>query len=287
MGTTNKIIRRCALRPAVLLTAALTSLLGLLATLLAPAAGAEPDRAGPRGPNVFQGWAFDTCKTPSQSTLAAWKGSKYRGVGVYFGGRGRACPNQPNLTRDWVRAAHRAGWRLLPLYVGSQAPCVVNKHKRKVTIGSDPVQVGTGEAQDAVRRAQALGIAPDSALYLDMEAYNLRDAACTRKTLEYIRAWNRETVRQGYVPGFYSSADSGVRHIERARRAGTRDLPSVMWFARWHSKPNLYGEPEMSASAWRPHRRIHQYAGNVAETHGGRKMTIDRNRVDAPVAVIR
>ncbi|MFD7663258.1 DUF1906 domain-containing protein [Streptomyces sp. NPDC059788] len=286
MGFTKKIIRRRALRPSILLTA-LTGLLGLLATLLAPAAGAEPDRAGPRGPNVFQGWAFDTCKAPSSSTLRAWKASKYRGIGIYFGGRGRACPSQPNLTPDWVRAAHRAGWRLLPLYVGSQAPCVVNQNKRKVTIGGDPVRAGTGEGQDAVRRAKALGIVPGSALYLDMEAYSLRDASCTGRALSYIRAWNRETTRQGYVPGFYSSADSGVRHMERARQAGTRDLPSVMWFARWHSKPNLYGEPELNGKAWRPHGRIHQYAGNVAETHGGRRMIIDRNQVDAPVAVIR
>ncbi|OKH99836.1 hypothetical protein A6A06_22510 [Streptomyces sp. CB02923] len=285
MGSTKRIIRRRAPRPAALLTA-LTGLLGLLATVLAPAAGAEPDRTGPRGPNVFRGWAFDTCKAPPQSTLQAWKGSKYRGIGIYFGGRGRACPSQPNLTPGWVRAAHRAGWRMLPLYVGSQAPCVVNKSKRKATIGGDPAQVGASEARDAVRRAKALGIAPDSALYLDMEAYSLRNAPCTRKTLDYIRAWNRETSRQGYVPGFYSSADSGVRHMERARQAGAQDLPSVMWFARWHSKPNLYGEPELSGKAWRPHRRIHQYAGNVAESHGGRRLVIDRNQVDAPVAVI-
>ncbi len=75
--------------------------------------------------------------------------------------------------------------------------------------------------------------------------------------------------------------------MERARQAGTRDLPSVMWFARWHSRPNLYGEPELSRQAWRPHLRIHQYAGNVTESHGGRRLIIDRNQVDAPVAVIQ
>ncbi|MEN2420657.1 DUF1906 domain-containing protein [Streptomyces rimosus] len=283
MGSTKRIIRRSLLFPTVLLTA----LLGLLATLLAPAAGAEPERSWPRGPNVFQGWAFDTCKAPPLSTLQAWKETKYRGIGIYFGGRGRACPTQPNLSADWVRSADRAGWRMLPLYVGSQAPCVVNKNKRKVTIRGNAEQVGASEGQDAVQRAKALGIAPGSALYLDMEAYSLRNTSCTSKTLAYIRAWNRETRRMGYVPGFYSSADSGVRHMERARQAGARDLPSVMWFARWHSKPNLYGEPELSRQAWRPHLRIHQYAGNVAESHGGRRLIIDRNRVDAPVAVIQ
>jgi hypothetical protein len=215
-----------------------------------------------------------------------WRASDYHAVGVYYGGRGRACRHQPALNRGWTRAVDRMGWAVLPVYVGSQSPCVGARHKKGLVIGRHPWTQGAREARDAVRRAAALDIRPYSPLYLDMEAYNYRKRGCAKTTLSFVRAWNREVRRQGYVPGFYSSADSGVRHMEAARRAGVQDLPSVMWFARWHIKPRLYPEPALGGRAWHPQRRIHQYAGNVRERHGGRTLLIDRNLVHAPVARI-
>ncbi|WP_346428809.1 DUF1906 domain-containing protein [Streptomyces sp. Z26] len=248
-------------------------------------AAADPTTSGAK---VFQGEAFDTCVAPPLSTMRAWKASPYRAVGVYIGGRGRACPNQPNLTRDWVQGVTGLGWRLLPLYVGSQSPCVHADRKRPYAIDADGAwQQGVREGRDAVARARGLGMAERSALYLDMEAYDQRDAKCGRTTLSFIRGWNREVRRLDYVPGFYSSAVSGVSHLEGARAAGTRDLPAAMWFARWRVGPNVHGEPVLAPGSWQPHRRIHQYAGNVKQTFGGRTLQIDKNVVDAPVAVVR
>ena len=88
-----------------------------------------------------------------------------------------------------------------------------------------------------MREARALGIVAGSPLFLDMEAYNAGNAACARTTLDFVRAWNREVRGRGYLPGFYSSADSGVRQMEQARQAGVGDLPAVIWFARWHTGP--------------------------------------------------
>ncbi|WP_306324318.1 MULTISPECIES: glycoside hydrolase domain-containing protein [unclassified Streptomyces] len=250
-------------------------------------AGAD-ESSGPwrSGVRTFRGRAFDACRAPSLDTMRRWQHSKYRAVGVYYGGRARACPHQRNLDRAWVRSVTRMGWRILPVYVGSQAPCVTAHHKKDVRIGRHPWSQGVREARDAVGRAKALGIRSSSPLYLDMEAYNDRKKGCARTTLSFVRAWDREASRQGYVPGFYSSAGSGVRHMEAARRAGVPDLPAVMWFARWHTRPHLYREPVLKARAWHPQRRIHQYAGNVKERHGGRTLVIDRNVVDAPVARI-
>ncbi|MER5883794.1 DUF1906 domain-containing protein [Streptomyces sp. NPDC001941] len=268
---------------------ALAALCGFL--LPAPAARAEEDPAarGLRGQAAgrFTGWAFETCVAPPLETMRAWRASPYRAVGIYYAGRGRGCPRQPHLRRSWVREVHRMGWRLLPVFVGSQSPCVLAEHKRDKRMGRRPAVTGRHEARQAVVRARALGILRGSPLYLDVEAYRLSDTGCARATLTYVRAWNREVRRMGFVPGFYSSAESGVRHMERARRAGVGDLPEVMWFARWHTRPSLYGEPELHPGAWRPGRRIHQYAGNVAETHGGHRLLIDRNRMDAPVARVR
>ncbi|MEU7581861.1 DUF1906 domain-containing protein [Streptomyces sp. NPDC041068] len=258
--------------------------------LAAAPPGAATDRAkGAKAAKVatFKGWAFDTCTTQSTDTMRRWRKSSYRAVGIYYGGRGRACKRQPHLNRGWMRAVKRMGWRVLPVYVGSQSPCVVAKNKKGVRIGRHPWSQGKREGRDAVRRAKALGIRRLSPLYLDMEAYTYRKKSCARTTLSFVRAWDREVRRRGYVPGFYSSADSGVRHMEAARRAGVRDLPAVMWFARWHTRPHLYREPALRRHAWHPARRIHQYAGNVKERHGGRTLMIDRNLMHAPVARIR
>ncbi|KUJ70259.1 hypothetical protein ACZ90_05010 [Streptomyces albus subsp. albus] len=239
------------------------------------------------GARIYNGWAFDTCHAPSLTTLRAWRASSYRAVGIYYGGRARACPSQPYLSRSWALGAERLGFRLLPVYVGSQSPCVRNENKRPYAIGGQPWEQGRREGADAVARARAMGMAKHSALYLDMEAYDRKDTRCAATTLLFIRGWDREVRSHGYFPGFYSSAGSGVRHLEAARRAGVHDLPSAVWFARWHKAAALYGEPALRPSAWHPHRRIHQFAGNVSESYGGRRMRIDRNRIDAPVAIVR
>ncbi|MEC4018892.1 DUF1906 domain-containing protein [Streptomyces sp. H27-D2] len=245
-----------------------------------------PGAPGAPGPEIFTGRGFDTCNTPALDTLNAWRNSSYRAIGVYFGGRGRACKTQTQLNRDWVRTATDGGWKILPVYVGSQAPCVRGAGKKHVAIGSQPTEQGRTEGLDAVRSASALGMTESSPLYLDMEAYDHTNEKCAGTTLDFIQSWNREVRRNGYLPGFYSSADSGVRHMESARQAGAQDLPEVMWFARWGVEASVTGEPSLSATGWNPHRRIHQYAGDVTETYGGKKMAIDRNLVDAPVAVI-
>ncbi|WP_367822408.1 DUF1906 domain-containing protein [Streptomyces sp. LMG1-1-1.1] len=266
-----------------------------LLTAPAPGPAPAPDPAGARlrtapalagAPALayFEGKAFDTCEAPSVAVMKAWRSSSYGAVGVYFGGRGRGCPKQRELSAAWVASVHAMGWRLLPLFVGSQAPCVVSPAKRPYAIGADPSRQGTNEGAEAVRAAQALGMGASSPLYLDIEAYERGDARCAATTLSFVRAWNREVRRLGYVPGFYSSADSGVRDIEAQRRAGTKDLPAVMWFARWRGQPSLYTESVLHPQAWTPHARIHQYVGDVAESHGGRLLHIDRSEVDAPVA---
>ncbi|MEV4440645.1 DUF1906 domain-containing protein [Streptomyces sp. NPDC049577] len=270
---------------------ALTAAVVQLAVQTTPASAAGPGGDGwgvpvKRTATVFRGHGFDTCEAPPLTTLSAWRNSDYRAVGVYFAGRARACPRQRWLSSAWLTGARDLGWKVLPVFVGSQSPCVRASNKRGFLIGDDPYDQGIDEGQEAVRAAGALGIVSGSPLYLDMEAYDDKDDDCARTTLSYIRAWTATVNRFGYLSGFYSSAESGVRHMERARRNGTDDLPDVVWFARWRVPGNTAGEPVLSASAWAPHRRIHQYAGNVTETYGGRKLTIDRNLIDAPVAVI-
>ncbi|GHG59837.1 DUF1906 domain-containing protein [Streptomyces griseocarneus] len=267
---------------------ALLAALAQVVVLALPAPAAPVPAAEAAGPSVYRGRGFDTCQAPPLTTLSAWgAATTYGAVGVYYGGRARACPRQRYLSHRWLTGARDLGWRVLPVFVGSQSPCVGASSKQGFPIGDDPWGQGTDEGREAVRTAADLGIAAGSPLYYDMEAYDYGDEECADVTLAFIQGWSSTVKRNGYIPGFYSSAASGVRHMEIARRAGERDLPEILWFARWRVPASTDREQVLSAGSWGPHRRIHQYAGNVTETHGGRKLTIDRNLVDAPVAVIR
>jgi hypothetical protein len=252
------------------------------------ATGATTGDPRAEGAVVYHGYGFDTCVAPSYATMRAWSSSPFRALGVYIGGRGRACPHQPHLTSGWVRDVTDLGWKLLPLYVGSQSPCVTSARKQLYALfpDGDARARGAAEGRDAVAHARALGMTGHSAVYLDMEAYDDGDADCARVTLEFVQGWSGAVRELGYLPGFYSSAGSGVAHMERSRVAGEADLPSAVWFARWHTAPSVHDEPELASGAWEPHRRVHQYAGDVRETYGGKRLQIDKNLVDAPVAVI-
>jgi hypothetical protein len=242
----------------------------------------------PSGSEIFRGQAFDTCHTPPLSTMRAWDGrSPFGAVGVYIGGRARACADEPNLTASWVSGVDNMGWKVLPVYVGSQSPCVASPRKRRYAMSHKaPAQRGKREGRDAVASAKRLGMAKHSAVYLDMEAYDNSSVRCAATTLSFIQGWNRAVRAAGYHPGFYSSADSGIEHMDGARKAGRKDLPEALWFARWKTAPSVKNTPYISRGAWQPHRRIHQYDGNITRTYGGRRLSIDRNLVDAPVAVV-
>jgi len=237
---------------------------------------------------VYKGYGFDTCQAPALATMTAWlTSSPYRAVGIYFGGRARACKSQVNLSPSWVSETTSAGWNLLPIYVGSQSPCVTGSNKNPYRIPTaSPTAQGTSEGKDAITAAAALGLDPGSALYLDMEAYDYTDKGCAKTTLKFVQAWNKQLLAAGYLSGFYSSADSGIRHLENSRKAGEPYMPDVVWFARWGVAASLTGEASLDSSAWTPHARIHQYHGSVSETHGGKKLSIDRDLIDAPVAVV-
>lgn len=225
--------------------------------------------------------AFDTCEAPSVDAMSAWRESPYKAVGIYVGGSNRGCGNA-GLTADWVRRVHAQGWEFLPIYVGTQASCTASKKAVRI----DPARswdMGREDADDAVDRAAALGLGPGSALYFDMEAYDNRNADCRRDVLNFVSAWTLRLHERGYVSGYYSSLDSGIDDVLKA--AGSRLLPDALWYARWDDRPVTSGDGAIPDGAWLG-RRVHQYSGNVKETYGGVAITIDRNALAGPVAVL-
>ncbi|MFB6894362.1 DUF1906 domain-containing protein [Kitasatospora sp. NPDC056327] len=288
------------LRPAALAAASLVLLLaavgpGVSTGGAAPVAAAAPriratvlpDRLGPpvaRARDRYAGAAFDACTAPPPETLRAWRdASPYGALGIYTSGSQRGCA-QPRLTADWVRQARAMGWRFLPVHVGLQAPCSELKRKPKRIDPARAVQQGREEAAEAVRGLRAVGIGPGSPVFLDIEAYPMRDPACGQGVVDFTLGWTQALHRAGYRSGFYSSLDSGVADLAAAARAGSTPLPDVLWYARWDDRADTAGGGALTPDLWSGHRRVHQYRGNVEETWGGATLTVDRNQVDAPLA---
>ncbi len=230
-------------------------------------------------PTVFTGYGFDACSAPAIAKLQAWAASPYRALGVYVGGANRAC-SQPNLTPVWVSSVLSLGWRLMPLYVGLQAPCVTQgKLEHMSSTAATAVTQGKAAADDAATQVAALGLPTGSPVYADVEGYKLGNATCTRAVQSFVSGWVQELHARGLVAGLYGSAGSTIRDVS----ASTDSLPDAVWIADWNGIEGVFGDPYVSDGLWINHQRIHQYKGGHDETYGGVKINIDSNYVDSTV----
>lgn len=232
----------------------------------------------------FRGLGFDTCTAPTRRTMAAWRSSPYRALGIYISGPNRAC-SQPQLTAGWVRDVTELGWKLLPINMGLQAPCRDNKRKDPMKSTRAAAQ-GTAEAAAAVAAATRLGILPGSPIYADIEPYNAKRAKCARAVAIYLDAWTRELHRQGYLSGLYSNLTSGLPDAARRYASSTYARPDAIWSARWDRSPSLRNWANVPEDRWAMWQRVKQYRGDHRETHGGVTLLVDSDSLDAPVATV-
>jgi uncharacterized protein YraI len=232
----------------------------------------------------YAGLAFDTCTAPSVAQIDAWRSSPYRAVGIYIGGPNRTC-SQPQLTPSWVTAVARRGWRLVPIYMGRQAPCTFRPNAVEITPSLAASQ-GAASAADAVSKAAGLGLRPGSAVYGDMEHYDATDTACRAVVLSYLSAWTRELHRRGYVSGVYAHLNSGAQHLSQTYASTSYARPDALWIARWDGNSALTGWPGIADTKWAVHQRGKQFRGDHTETYGGVSLRIDTDRFDAPVATV-
>ena len=165
------------------------SLAAVLVAALALATGGGAATQAP-GATVFTGYGFDACTAPSSQALAAWTVSPYRAVGIYLGGANRAC-GDGNLSATWVASVEAAGWSLMPLYVGLQAPCVSQKGLKTIAAAQAASQ-GKAAADDAVAKATQFGLPPGSPITFDMEGYSTTNATCTQTVQTFVAAWTNE-----------------------------------------------------------------------------------------------
>ena len=223
----------------------------------------------------FAGYGFDACTAPPQATMDAWR-PDYQGVGIYISGGLRAC-DQPNLTPAWVAANAAKGWQFQLIDVGLQAPCTTYSSRMSSVPATALIQ-GRNAAINAVAAAQALGFAPRSAIYSDIEGYT-STPACKAAVLSYLSGWTQELNSRGYVGGTYVGAASGGADLASAYTSTAYTRPDNIWFAHWGSTP-VGSSRFIPSTYWANHQRVHQFAGNVTETHGGVTMQIDRNYVN-------
>ncbi|WP_329547210.1 DUF1906 domain-containing protein [Streptomyces sp. NBC_01356] len=230
---------------------------------------------------TYTGRAFDTCAAPSLNAMKAWHGGLYGAAAVYIGGKNRGCA-QPNLTASWVKSVSTVGWKLIPLYVGAQPPCQTGSSPEKITAAT-AASLGATDAADAVAKASALGMKAGSPVYLDMEAYDITNAACNKAVLTYVRAFDKALRAKTYRSGYYGFTSSSAKAIANA--TDRTDLPGNMWYALWDKQNTTTTDWPFAATLWTNHSRAHQYMVNSKETRGGYTITVDRDAWDAPVAI--
>jgi uncharacterized protein YraI len=267
-------------------------LAGLLAVpvVLVPAAPASAEPATPvafppgSSATRVAGPGFDTCTAPQAPAMQAWRASPYRTVNTYFGGVNRGC-TQPSLAASWVSSVAAQGWRILPTYFGRQPSCTFSTKPYRYT-DADAASYGGSEGADAVAKAKALGLRPGSALYADVEHYDVGVAACVTAVRRYVSAWTKRLHAAGYLAGVYVHQNSGARNLSQTYGSTTYARPDAIWVARWDSNSSLRGWPTVPDAQWSIHQRIKQYRGDHAETRGGVTINVDSDNLDAPVATV-
>ncbi|WP_327167934.1 DUF1906 domain-containing protein [Streptomyces subrutilus] len=256
------------------------------APVLVPAALAAAPAALRGAQDAFSGQGFDACTAPTPRTMEAWRtGSPFGAVGIYIGGRARACA-QPQLTAAWVRGQAGAGWHLMPIWVGPQP-----WHSSSTGLSTDPATAdgqGRAAADGAVDAARSLGLPEGTILYNDLENYTDR-ATWDAPVVAYLTAWTDRLHALGYRSAVYVSASSGAQALSAHYRQEPRSMPDVLWVARWNGSATVtdadMGLPA-GTSQWSGRRRAHQFQGDHDAAYGGVTLNIDRNRVDVDPAAL-
>ncbi|WP_371615414.1 glycoside hydrolase domain-containing protein [Streptomyces sp. NBC_00454] len=268
--------------------------LGRARTLTPPTrpAPAEPvvapgpgPRAAAQGP--YTGEGFDACTAPTQKAMNAWKeDSPFGAVGIYIGGRARACA-QPQLTAGWVTRQAAAGWHLMPIWVGPQP-----WNSSSTGLSTDPSEAtdqGTAAADGAAQAATALGLAEGTVLYNDLENYTDR-ATWDGPVVSYLTAWTVRLHELGYRGAAYVSASSGAKALSAHYAQAPDAMPDVLWVARWNGSASVtdadLGLPA-GTKQWSGARRAHQFRGDHDATYGDVTINIDRNWVDVDPAALK
>jgi Domain of unknown function (DUF1906) len=225
---------------------------------------------------------FDTCTTPSTSTMAAWwPSTNYYYTAVYLGGNNyyaSGCSNT-NLTASWVSTVGNQGWDFIPIWVGPQAPCTGYNTVMSYDTTTAYNQ-GVSTADTAMNKAMSLGFSSGSVpyngtiVYDDLEGYDTGNSACRAAVKSFVNGWDHE-IRLGWLskPGMYgSSCASAVDDW-----VSLANVPNTAWIAVYNSVNTAWNLDCVPNADWVGDGRIHQYVGGHNETHGGVTIKVDND----------
>ncbi len=179
--------------------------LALVGLLTAGLWQALPDRPAQARTVTTTMRGLDACNAPSVSQMRAfWTNTPYGWFNMYIGGSMRACANT-NLTSSWISQVRSIGWKLLPTWVGPQAPCTGYRNRFSYDQATAYSQ-GKNEAAAAMSKVRGLNMSVDTPLVYDLEAYNTLDGACVAAAKAFVNGWtNHLAIPPRQVSGVYGS----------------------------------------------------------------------------------
>ncbi len=221
---------------------------------------------------------LDACNAPSVSQMRAfWTRTPYGWFNMYVGGSMRACANT-NLTPWWISKVRAMGWKLLPTWVGPQAPCT----NFRVRFSYDPPTAytqGRNEARAAMTAVRNLQMQVDTPLAYDLEAFNTLDTACVSAAKAFVHGWTSYlALPPRQLSGVYGSVCASALQTF----ASIPRPPDFIWGAYWNGNPDVYNMKCINGGSWLQ-RRHKQYAGGHYETWNGVTLYVDSNSSDGPV----
>jgi len=236
-----------------------------------------PQEVTPYSNGTGMGQGFDQCAVGTTSAMATWySDSPYRFSNMYIGGVNRAC-SQANLNSGWVSTVIGQGWKLIPTWVGLQAPCTTCSGCSQFSSNtSTAASQAVTEATSASNAAAALGLT-NTVIYYDLEAYN-SNSSCSAAVQAFVNSWVSQIHAKGNVAGVYGSPSAAQNDW-----SVIANKPDDVWIADWNGQDSVWNLSPLSNGLWVNNQRIHQYEGGHNETYGGVTFNIDTNDVDGAV----
>jgi hypothetical protein len=227
---------------------------------------------------ISQRLGVDACglNTTARAT-AFWNSTPYYNFGLYMGGSAATCPMN---SAAFVSALVNQGWRLLPIWVGPQAPCSSFASRMSSNTATAYTQ-GQNEAVAAYQRLISLGMSTENTpVTYDLESYNTGNTGCVNAVKSFMQGW----VYQLHLPpaqkaGVYgSTCASGLSAL--ATFSPTVDFVTG---AAWDGNRNTATMPCINPASWSQNQRHKQYQGGHNETWNGVTIQVDSDCSNGPV----
>lgn len=203
------------------------------------------------------GEGFDTCDALPTSAMRSVTGIPV--ANIYIGRSDNLACAQSQLNAAWVATVAGAGWRLIPTFIGKQAPCT-NSSKTVLINPSTASSDGSSDADLAASRMAALGLPAPNVVYDDMESYDQNDSTCSAAVAAYLDAFISRLHTDGFRVGVYGSTASTIAQLVAAYNNNARQRPDDIWIANPNGQDTT-ADASVPAGDW-VHRRIRQYAFN-------------------------